>query len=534
MVGVLIRMKLSVLRNSLRGRRAVQVIIGGVVALIVGVLTMLTGLIEFDTPGIAVDLLAGAFALWMVGWLLGPIITGGSDETLRAEHFTLLPLRPRRIAVGLFAASFVGVPPVATLVAFLALVLYAGGLGGPPLLVGVVFAILLLLFVVLLSRVLLAAVGALLTSRKGRDLGILLVALVGFSGVAVNYLANSVVPALIQGRASGLSTMLHVLPSGWGPVAVRAGSEGDWGTVGLLLAGMLVLLALLMLGYSALLVRRTTTAAYTGGSGGRKGKGSGAERRGLLPATPIGAVAAKEVRTWWRDARRRLALASTVILGVVLAVVPTFTGSGQQTGAGVGFVPYLAVVVAGFACLQAGNLYGYDGSSLWQTLVTPGAERVDIRGRQLGWLLIVAPAALLLAVVLPGVVGQTYAYPWVLALTPAVLGGGAGMLVLLSVFAAFPVPDQRKNSNPFASGGRPGCARGALQLGMGLLLALSAVPPLVLLIVGSATDTAVLRWLGVPVGIATGIGLAWWWGRLSYQRLVARGPELFAIVRKES
>jgi ABC-2 type transport system permease protein len=522
-----------VLRNSLRGRRAVQVVAGGVVGLILAVLTMLMGLIDFDDQAVAVDLLAGVFAVVMVGWFLVPILLGGGDETLRAEHFTLLPLRPRRIAVGLFAAGFVGIPPIATLVALFALVLHAGRLGVLPLLVGAVFTVLLLFFVILLSRVMLAAVGALLTSRKGRDLGILLVALFGLSGVAVNYLANSVVPALIQRRADGLSVVLHVLPSGWGPVAVQASSQGEWGTVALLLAGMVLLLVALMYGYSALLVRRTTTAAYTGGSDAKRGKDDDGERRGFLPPTPIGAVVGKEVRTWWRDARRRLALASTVIVGIVLAVVPSFANGGHQPGVAGGAVPFLAIFVAVFACLQAGNLYGYDGSALWLTLVTPGAERVDVRGRQLAWLLIVAPFAALLAIALPAAAGKAFAYPWVLGFTPAVLGGGAGMLVLLSVYVAFPVPDQRKNSNPFVSGGRPGCARGALQLGMLLVLALSAVPPGAVLIIGSVTDSAVLRWLGVPIGIATGIGLAWWWGRLAYRRLAARGPELFDIVRKE-
>jgi ABC-2 type transport system permease protein len=32
------------------------------------------------------------------------------------------------------------------------------------------------------------------------------------------------------------------------------------------------------------------------------------------------------------------------------------------------------------------------------------------------------------------------------------------------------------------------------------------------------------------VGIAIGVVLAWWWGRIAYRRLTARGPEILATV----
>jgi ABC-2 type transport system permease protein len=196
-------------------------------------------------------------------------------------------------------------------------------------------------------------------------------------------------------------------------------------------------------------------------------------------------------------------------------------------------LPYLPLWVVGFACLQAGNLYGFDGSALWQTLTIPGAGRVDVRGRQLGWLLIVAPVALLLAMLVPGATSHLSAYPWVLGLTPALLGGGAGLLLLLSVFAAFPVPDQRLHANPFSiAGGRPGCAAWLLQLAMALLLALAALPVLAVLLTAHFTEVDSLRWAAIPVGIATGALLAWWWGRIAYLRLDARGPELLDLVRK--
>src|SRR6185437_8607117 len=92
-----------------------------------------------------------------------------------------------------------------------------------------------------------------------------------------------------------------------------------------------------------------------------------------------------------------------------------------------------ALWIVVFATMQVSNLYGMDGSAVWQTLVTPGAARADVRGRQWAWALIVGTVTLLAAAVLPAVTGATETYPWVFALVPVLLGAGAGIVVLASV-----------------------------------------------------------------------------------------------------
>ena len=117
-----------------------------------------------------------------------------------------------------------------SLVAFSGLYFYGLRFGSAPALVGLLFAILQLVLVVLVYRVVMAALGALLSSRKGKELGILLVALTGLSGVGLNYALNSVGPAIIEGQAPGLVAVTRALPSGWGAIAVRASVDGhgDW------------------------------------------------------------------------------------------------------------------------------------------------------------------------------------------------------------------------------------------------------------------------------------------------------------------
>jgi ABC-2 type transport system permease protein len=520
-------MKLRVLGNSLRGKRVVAMVFGGLFGLLIAVITLLTGLARFDDPSITVDLMASLYAGWLVGWVLAPVATGGGDETLRPEHFALLPIGKRKLAAGLLAASFVGVPAVVSLVAFLGLFVYGLTFGAGPAIVGLLFAVLQLVFTILVYRVVMALLGALLSTRKGKDLGIALIALLGLSGVGVNYVLNALGPAIIDGRASEFAAVVRVLPSGWGAVAVGEAGIGNWLGALLLLLAMVTLIAGLLALWGVLLVRRTTNTTFRGSSGKHSAKADGPKRRSPLPDTPIGAVARKELRTWQRDTRRRVALLGSVMIGVVITVVPSASGTGGQG------IAYLGVLVVFFACMQSANLYGYDGSALWHTLVTPGAERADVRGRQLAWALIIAPLGLVLAAVLPAVVSSPSAYPWVFGLLPAVLGAGTGTLMLQSVFAATAMPDPRRNASPLSTSGRPGCANVLLSIGLMFLLAFATLPVFAVLVAGAVADLPALMWAGVPVGIATGSVLAWWWGAVAVNRLVSHGPELLATVTKE-
>jgi hypothetical protein len=62
----------------------------------------------------------------------------------------------------------------------------------------------------------------------------------------------------------------------------------------------------------------------------------------------------------------------------------------------------------------------------------------------------------------------------------------------------------------------------------GLLPCLPAVGALV---AGTVLRNALLRWAGVPVGVATGVVLYAWLGHLGYRRLAARGLEMLFKMR---
>jgi ABC-2 type transport system permease protein len=522
-VGVLIAMKLRALRNSLRGATGVFFVIGAVVGIVAAAAAVLLMATHSGGLTVGTDIASAFFAVWTLGWLFGPVLSGGGDETLRPENFALLPLRPKQLAVGLLGASLAGVAPVVALIVFLGLVTVAipAGLGATA--VALLAAVAQLALVVLASRVVIAGVGALLGTRRGKDLGILLGALVGLGYLPARWAFEQLGP-IVEGQTSPLVTaVLRGMPSGWGPDAVVAAADGRWLAAAGGLAALVVLDVLLVLAWSPLLQRRLTVAESSAGPR-RKERTARTDRRSLLPDTPLGAVIGKELRMWSRDAQRRTLMASSILVGLIL---PAFTAT---QGAGLSGLSISALWIVFFVSLQVGNLYGMDGSAVWQTVTTPGAARADVRGRQWAWALVVGPVVLVAMLALPAAVGAPGVYPWLFALVPVLFGAGAGIVVLSSVIAAYPMPTG-KGRNPFtASAGGRGFATIGTRLVLMVVEAVFAVPVIVLLVVG-ATVAPAATWAAIPVSIAVGIGAAWWLGRRAYRRVEIGGPELLAAVK---
>jgi hypothetical protein len=216
--GALIGMRRSLAGNAPGGSGTVAMF--RTVGLGLAVATLLLGLVRFDDPQRSVDLLAALFLGWLIGWAMGPIAVRGAGQGLRPEWFALLPIPPPRLVTGLLAASFVGAAPAITLVAFAALPVAAARLGVLPLLVAVPAAVAELVLVVVLSRVVVAALTATLSSRHGQELGGLLVTVVIALASGGWSLAVVLAQQLAVGPGPALGAALRALPSGWGAVAV--------------------------------------------------------------------------------------------------------------------------------------------------------------------------------------------------------------------------------------------------------------------------------------------------------------------------
>ncbi|WP_431872980.1 hypothetical protein [Nocardiopsis eucommiae] len=514
----MIRMRLAVLRHGSGTRRAV----GGVIGLALALLTVLTAALA---PPLAVTgLLSALMAAWFVGWVLGPSGAGGGDTSLRPEYFALETIPPRGIALGLLASSFVGVTVPVTAVASLSLLVLAVRWGVLAALVAVVAIPLQVVFLVLASRVVTALSGAALRTRIGVEVTAIRNAAVLAAGFSAYMLYQAVsqytdVFALLWNRGvpAPYDTVLLALPSGWGVHAVTAAGRGDAPSA----LGALAALVLASTGLTACwasLLRQRMTSPTTAPA--RHGRGVTGRLGSLLPSGPVGAVMGRELRTWGRDPRRALELRTALWTGVLVCALGVLVGLTFM-------IPLAGLVVVALAALMSLNVYALDGTALWQTLLAPGAARHDVRGRQAAWLLVFVPVAVLLSVGGILFTGQHWAWPWVFAVLPALVGGGAGFSVLFAVLWPAPGPEpHRHGGDPLESGD----VVGQFNVLFPVLL-LSVVPPVAVTALGFFLDQPGLMWSGVAVGVLEGLLLGWGLGRVAHRRLERRGPELLGTLR---
>lgn len=518
MVGVLIRMNLAMQRKSLNGTRLFWAGVGLLAAFGTIALSVV------DRPAVAVDLLASAFAGWTLLLALAPVFSGSSG--IRAEHLVLLPIPPRKLAVGLLGSALVGFSPVVALVAFVALSVYGFQFGIGPGLVGILGIVLQLIVAVLLARVVHSLMGAAMQTRLGMELVALqfafFIAMTSVGWFAIQPIVGTTDQLLREGWPSLLSTIFRVSPSGWGIVAVDAARRTEWGLVVGVFLGFAVLIGGLILAWASLLARSTTSKPASHNLRAKSVKRSAAYHQ-LLPTTQIGAVISRELHSWARDPWRALEVRIALWTGLFTGAIPLLIGRTEV-------LPFVGITIAIMGGIGSGNLLGLDGSVLWQTLLVPGAERVDIRGRQLAWLLIFGPLSFAATVIFTLLSGENWAWPLVLSVLCAVLGGTVGLAVFFSVFFPSPGIDPRMRKNPMDSAGD---AMTEVFM-MPWLSALLAAPTIALVVTGMTRENLALQWAGLPVGIVTGILFGWGLGYLAIRRLESNGPELLNLLLKGS
>lgn len=497
MVRVLIGLRATIARNQMARGSAAALWAAVAFGLLSAAGTLSLGIVGGGSAGGRLDGISAVLALWFFGQLAQSALNGG-DSSLRPELLAPLPLGRRRLALALLAVGLCDPVLVIIAIAYAAVVAAAAGLGAAALIAAIAGTAALLAATSVAATVAGGTLGP--GSRRGRDLGTIVVAL----AISVLALAATLLPALLSGLRSGrwpvVTAVVRALPSGWPGDAVTAARDGRWLLAVAAAGAPLVLAALIAAAWPGILARRMSVSAATS-RGGRPG----AIQR-LLPATPAGAVAAKEIRLWLRDPVRVTCLLIAVIVGVGTGLVPRLAGGTTHL---LPFSGVLTVIIAG-AC--ATNLYGNDGSSLWLTVMTPRAAAADVRGRQLGWVLLVAPLTVAETVILTVWSGQGALWPWALGLLVALLGGAAGLLPLASLVSVQPLDD----------GGNPTPAW-SLKVHVALIaVALTAAPTIGLLILGGLDHSGVVSWLGVAVGAVTAAACTAAGGAAAARRLSAR------------
>lgn len=376
-----------------------------------------------------------------------------------------------------------------------------------------------LLLIVVLSRAASTALADLMSTRRGRDLGMF----VGF-GIFVLYFAASLGLGQVSsgaGFGAGMATLATVL--GWTPPGALARIPGlvhdDHPGLAAVLA--LVALAGIALGY-AWWAAALTRSLESGSSMTQSSTAAGDHDFGRSGDGTAGVVAARDRLLVWRDPMRRLPWLMVMVF-IVLWPFIVVRGHGSL------FAVAFGALMSG---TQVGNQFGVDGSGMWLHLVAIG-DRTRARAEMVGHLLVVLIPGSLLVVI--GVFVQAVIrsdLKWVpagLGVCLAALVGSAGLAAYLSATKPYAMPQTR--SSMFASAA-PQHKTLSFVVAMSVLFGgLALALPGVLFAVLAAVLDPLWGWVGLVVGPAVAGVLAWQLVQRGATRYFEQAPEIFAAVR---
>ncbi|KQR17389.1 hypothetical protein [Cellulomonas sp. Leaf334] len=515
----LISLKFTMLRNTTPGLRKVGWVFGGVAVLATWAVALLA-----SGDQVRASALTLVFALWGLGAAIGPVLTSGAG-VLRADYFALLPLPRAALGRGLLASVLVSIASGFVLLALLATVVHALSVAPETVVVVLVGAPLTWLLVVTLSRLVYGLLGAAMKTKLGVEIagvqfGLMFAA--WFAGWMVVQVAVESIPKLLQdGLPEGIiTTVVDALPTSWTVLAVDAAAAGDWSRAGLLLLALAGVDAVLVLATIPLLVPRS--AAVEKRRQGRRSRALVAGG-GILPATQTGAVVMKELRQWRRDAWRALESSTAVWTGAAIGVFALLGGYTAPVAS------FAGLIVAFMLGLSGCNLYGQDGSAVWQNVVgeDESSVRSDVRGRQWAMLLVFVPRALVVSVAFLLLSQAWWAVPVLLASIPAVFGAAAGAAILVSALGVSPGVDPRRRLGPNDANGNI-----ALHVWIVLLLVpVASIPTAGMIVWSQLTGSAALTVAAVVVGLLNGVAAAWALGRVAIEYLTTRMPDVFSRIR---
>lgn len=519
MVVTFVRLKLRLTANGLRGQtwRTVLFVLG----VVFGAGFAAAGYALLAIPGLLDDRrLAGteltlAGAAIVLGWLFLPLVFFGVDESLDPARFALLPLPKSVLIRGLLAASLVGVPAVATLLATAGMVHTAARLGGiGAALVEFVGILLGLVLCAAVSRAVTSAFASALRSRRARDLATVLLAVVA---ALLGPLQLVVLAGAQRADWDRVADVARVVA--WTPFGAPYGIglevvDGRLWAIPVKLVIIVATLALLLRWWAATVEK--AMAGQQNGTRERRSHGTPVAQlvfRGL-PRTRFGALVAREARYWWRETRRRAGLITLTVVGVFLPVMLSVAG-GSPGG--------LLLFVGALAAVSLANQFGYEGSAYAANVAAGVPGRLELLSRVVGYGIYVVPLLVVISIV-SGVLGG---HPGDIAARfgslIAAFGTGLAVVLPISVRGAFALPD---STNPFAMSSGGGLAKGLMSFG-GLLAAVVGTIPVQIaaFLLGDAW-----RFAGFPIGLAYGVGAAWLGCYIAGDHLDRRMPEVLAAV----
>ena len=526
MVAQLVRLKLTLMANTFRKSvwQTIGIVVGSLYAATV-VFLAVGGAIAGGTADAEVtgQVMVIVGAVVVLAWWLVPVFLYGVDATLDPHRFVTYGIPRRSLVAGLACAGVISVPGIATALAVVGASL-AWWRAPLALLAAVVGAVVAVALCIVGSRAITTSLSPLLESRRSREvLTIVTIVPLMLFGPAISWFSQRMADST-DGSGDALSGLLadaaRVL--GWTPLGAPWGlaasvHDGAWGAA---LARLLIALATLALAAWVWdrALAKSLESPREGGTQGAKGKGLGWFDR--MPATPVGAIAARTATYWTRDPR----YSTSFLVIPLLPVVLWFAG---QDAAGIPLL--IAAPLTGWLLgFAISNDVGYDYTAFALHVATGVDGRADRWGRALPVLVPGVFVVVLYSLIAAAVTGHWAWLPPVLGLSLGTLAASTGVSSFVSSRWVYPVA--KPGDSPFKQPqGATGATMVAQTVGMGLTMLVS-LPGVVLTVVALVVSSALLGWVALVVSVAVGVVVLLVGVRWGARALDRRGPELLQRV----
>ncbi|TBN57287.1 ABC transporter permease [Glaciihabitans arcticus] len=495
MVAHVLRLKLTLLGNSFR--RSPWQIAGLVLGIFYGLSTaifVIAGLValRFFDVEIARNAAVVLGAAVTIVFTVLPL-TLGIDDTLDPRKFGLFGIRTTRLSFVLAVGALVSVPAVVvTAIALGQLVTWSrDGLAEFLAILGMV---LIIVTCILSARISTSLAAFLLATRRARDISAI------FAIIALIVLSPIVVAlARVDWQNRGLEVLGDIADVvGWTPLAAAWAAPADaavgdpgaaFAKLAIAIAWVLVLVVIwrLLVGLMLVTPERQPHARTYVGLGWFD----------WFARTPTGAIAARSITYWFRDARYGTSLAIIPLIPVFMVVALAVAGIDLHV---------LALLPLPVMCLflswSIHNDVAFDNTAIWLHMSTSTLGRADRWGRLIPVLVVGLPLIAIGSVVSISLNGDWSLLPSLVGVSVSVLLCGLGLSSIMS--ARFPYAAVRPGDSPFSQPQGGASSAGSIQaLSLLAIIALSA-PALTAAVLGFFYGSG---WHYLALGIGVGMGL---------------------------
>lgn len=523
MVALLLSLRFRVLANTLQRNtfQLVAVIVGGTLTaglalLALGVMYLASAL----SPAVTQAVVVVGGATLVLGWLVVPLLFDGVDRTLDPLKLARFPLRTRTLMIAMFLVGITWVPGIATLVVSVGVAIAWRGYPAAAA-AAVVGGLIGAATCITGSQLATTVVGTLLRGRGAARVAIAALSALALAvPLAIATLGGAT--AASGGSTSGLITALDVL--GWSPLGAV------WSVPGRLAMGDpagAAVAALIAVGTLAgiVVLWRLTLGAGLRVRGERPPRAIAGGRLGPLgwvPATPTGAVAARSLIYWFRDARQSRQL-------LLLPVMPALLLIWWRLFDLDAFALAIGPIVASILPLAAFAGLSYDGTAFAAELAAGVRGWQDRLGRAVALLVVAGPASVIVQLTVAVIIGRMSDLPALLGLTLGILLISIGVVSVSS--ARLVVPVARTGRNPFSA--QAGSATTAIFASylVAIVTFVLAIPVVALAIGALLSAIPALGWFTLAAGLAFGGAVAAGWVALGGRVLDGSGHAVLARLR---